>query len=75
MEVVREGVRKLAFGLAELDQKLALYITSEVVLLAFDLDESGPPEEVGSIVGICCIFDRDLVGRMEIPAEGKIGGV
>ena len=53
MEVVREGVWKLAF----------------------DLDESGTPEEVGSIVGSCCIFDRDLVGRMEILAEGKIGGV
>ena len=45
MEVVGESVWKLAFGLAKLDQKLAQDIASEVVLLAFDLNESGTPED------------------------------
>ena len=72
MEVVRESIWKLAFGLAKLDQKLAQDIASEVVLLAFDLDESGTPEEVGSIVGSCCIFNRNLLGRTEILSEGKV---
>ena len=72
MEVVGEGVWKLAFGLAELDQKLAQDIASEVVLLAFDLNESGTPEEVRCVIGGCSIFYRDLVGRMKILAEGKV---
>ena len=72
MEVVGEGVWKLAFGLAKLDQKLAQDIASEVVLLAFYLNESGTPEEIGSIVGSGCIFNRNLVGRMKILAEDKV---
>ena len=72
MEVVRESVWKFAFGLTELDQKLSQNIASEVILLSFDFDESGTPEEVGSIVGSCCIFNRNLLGRTEILSEGKV---
>jgi hypothetical protein len=68
VEVVGESVWTFAFGLTELVQELAKNIAAEVVLLAFDLDESCTPEEVGSVVGSCCIFNRDLIGRMEILA-------